>query len=290
MKNKLILILTILIIIPAFSTAHAGNFMVDAKWLSSHKNDANLVLIDMSDGTQYQRFHIPGAIHLPYQALNQTTKKRVSISVGSDTIIRFLGLLGIKRNSHVVIYDDMGGLNASRLFWELQRLKHEKVSLLNGGLVKWILDGHKVTNIPVEPKPVKYIVSAKPDNSVLATLEDINGKATILDVRSQEEYNGHPRQKRSGHIPGAYWWSWDSSVDFSNAFQHKPVDKLVSSLKQLGVTSKKQPLIVYCRSGHRASQSYFTLRNLGFTNVKLYDASMAEYQQSNKPLTMGMKP
>src|SRR5210317_1056179 len=140
----------------------------------------------MSDGTQYQRFHIPGAIHLPYQALNQSNKKRISLSVGSDTIIRFLGLLGIKRNSQVIIYDDMGGLNASRLFWELQRLKHEKVALLNGGLVKWILEGRKVDNIPVEPRPVKYITNTKPDNSPLASLNDISAKATILDVRSQE--------------------------------------------------------------------------------------------------------
>ena len=289
MKKKIILFLTVLLV-PIFNLAYASNFMVETKWLAEHKNDANLVLIDMSDSTQYQRFHIPGAINLPYQALNQVNKKRVSLSVGPDTIIRFLGLLGIERNSQVIIYDDMGGLNASRLFWELQRLQHTNVALLNGGLVKWILEGRKVNNTPVEPKPTKYIIDVKPDNSPLATLNDITGKATILDVRSQEEYVGHPKQKRSGHIPGARWWSWESSVDFANGFQHKSVASLMDSLKQLGITNKKQELIVYCRSGHRASQSYFTLRNLGFSNVKLYDASMAEYQQSNKPLTKGMKP
>lgn len=289
MKNKIILLLAVLIV-PVFNYANAREFMVDNKWLAAHNNDTDIVLIDMSDGTQYQRFHVPGAIHLPYEILNQTTRKGVSISVGPDTIIRFLGLLGIKRNSHVIIYDDMGGLNAARLFWELQRLKHEKVSILNGGLVKWILDGYKVDNIPVNPQPTRYHFSGKPDNSVLANLDDINTRATLLDVRSQEEYTGQPRQKRSGHIPGAYWWSWDSSVDFSNAFQQKSVASLMDSLKQLGVTSNQQPLIVYCRSGHRATQSYFTLRSLGFSNVKLYDASMAEYQQSNKPLTTGMKP
>jgi thiosulfate/3-mercaptopyruvate sulfurtransferase len=289
MKKKIILLLAVLII-PFFNLAYASNFMVETKWLAEHKNDTNLVLIDMSDSTQYQRFHIPGAINLPYQALNQVNKKRVSLSVGPDTIIRFLGLLGIKRNSQVIIYDDMGGLNASRLFWELQRLQHNNVALVNGGLVKWILEGRKVNNIAVEPKPTKYIIDVKPNNSPLATLNDITGKATILDVRSQEEYVGHPKQKRSGHIPGAHWWSWESSVDFASGFQHKSVGSLMDSLKQLGITNKKQELIVYCRSGHRASQSYFTLRNLGFTNVKLYDASMAEYQQSNKPLTKGIKP
>lgn len=264
--------------------------MVNTSWLAEHKNDKNLVIIDMSDGTQYQRFHIPGAINLPYEILNKTSKKRISTSVGSDTIVKFLGLLGIKRESQVIIYDDMGGLNASRLFWELQRLQHKKVALLDGGLVQWILEGRKVNNIPVEPKPVKYILDVKPNNTPLAELNDVTGKATILDVRSREEYMGHPRQKRSGHIPGAHWWSWDNTVDFANGFRHKPTASLIDSLKQLGVTDKKQQLVVYCRSGHRASQSYFTLRNLGFENVKLYDASMAEYQQTKKPLTKGMKP
>ena len=289
MKNKITLLLTVLIL-TIFNIANANTYMVDSKWLASHKNEKNLVLIDMSDGTQYQRFHIPGAINLPYDALNKTSKKRISTSVGPETIIKFLGLLGIKRDSQVIIYDDMGGLNASRLFWELQRLKHEKVALLDGGLVQWILEGRKVDNIPVEPKATKYITNVKPTNAPLADLSSFKGKATILDVRTREEYMGHPRQKRSGHIPGAQWWGWDSSVDFTNGFKHKPTASLMDSLKQLGITDKKQELIVYCRSGHRASQSYFTLRNLGFENVKLYDASMNEYQQSNKPLTKGMKP
>lgn len=289
MKNIIVLLLVVFAS-SYFNIASANNFMVETEWLAAHKNNTDLVLIDMSDGTQYQRFHIPGAIHLPYQVLNQANKKRVSLSVGTDNIIRFLGLLGIKRDSQVIVYDDMGGLNASRLFWELQRLKHKKIALLNGGLVKWILEGRKVDNIPVEPKPVKYITHTKPDNSPLATLDDIPDSTTILDVRSQEEYAGHPKQKRSGHIPGARWWSWDSSVDFAKGFQQKPVTNLLDSLKKLGVTDKKQELVVYCRSGHRASQSYFTLRNLGFSNVRLYDASMAEYQQSNKPLIKGMKP
>lgn len=289
MKNKIILFLT-LSFFSAFNFANANTFMVDTHWLAKHKSDTGLVLIDMSDSTQYQRFHIPGAIHLPYEALNQGNKQRVSTSVGPDTIVKFLGLLGIERNSQVIIYDDMGGLNASRLFWELQRLQHEKVALLNGGLVKWILEGRKVDNIPVQPKPVTYLSDKKPGERSLATLNNFNGKATILDVRSREEYMGDPRIKRSGHIPGAKWWSWDSSVDFDKGFQHKPVASLMTSLQQLGITDKKQELIVYCRSGHRAAQSYFTLRNLGFENVRLYDGSMAEYQQSNKPLTMGMKP
>ena len=63
---------------------------------------------------------------------------------------------------------------------------------------------------------------------------------------------------------------------------------LQGELSKLGVKDKTKPLIVYCRSGHRASQSYLTLRSLGYTNVKLYDGSMAEYASKRElPLKKG---
>lgn len=291
MKNKVILSIGLLACI-FFSRVQASPLLVETAWLKEHLDDKNIVLVDMSDNLQYQRFHIPGAIHLPYSVLNQRTKKGVSLSVGSKQIIHILGLLGIQRDSHVIIYDDTGGLNAARLLWELDILNHKQVSILNGGLVKWILDGHRVIARPVKPVAVKYIMesSAKP-SPLLVTLDGIRGNDSILlDVRSREEYLGHPRQKRSGHIPGAKWWNWDQSVDFENGFKQKGTTALMNSLKQLGITSKKQAITVYCQSGHRAAQSYFTLKSLGFNNIKLFDGSMAEYQQTVLPLNKGMNP
>lgn len=290
MKNKLY-ILFLLLAVAVTQTTNASSIMVDTNWLGEHLDDNNLVLIDMSDDMQYQRFHIPGAIHLPYGILNQRNKKGVSLSAGTQQITRFLGLLGITRNTHVIIYDDTAGLNASRLLWELQKLNHPQVSILNGGLVQWILEGRKVNAIAVEPKAVKYNPGNAKTSTLTATLDSLKEKdVTLLDVRSREEYLGHPQQKRSGHIPQAKWWSWDQSVDFENGFKRKQTAELLDSLKQLGITSKKQPVIVYCQSGHRASQSYFTLKSLGFENVRLYDASMAEYQQTQLPLNKGMNP
>ena len=94
-----------------------------------------------------------------------------------------------------------------------------------------------------------------------------------------EEYNCQPRNKRSGHVPGAKLWSWDRSVAFDKGFTRKPVPELMASLEVAGVTDKTKPVITYCRSGHRASQSYLTLRALGFEDVRLYDGSMLEYER-----------
>ncbi len=270
---------------------------VSTKWLQTHLDNPGIVIIDMSDETQYQRFHLKNAIHLPYHVLNQRLKNGVSVSIGRKNIVKLLGLLGVTANSHIVIYDDMGGLHAGRLFWELERINHKRVSLLDGGLVKWILEGKPVTATPYQPgRKTNYPQPKLSQDIRLASIEEVlpatRAKDTLLiDVRSKEEYMGHVKQRRSGHIPGARLWSWNNAVDFENQFKFKPKSVLENELKKIGLTKKDQPVILYCRSAHRASQSYLTLRYLGFTNVKVFDGSMNQYAQTaNAPLTKGLKP
>ncbi|MDH5394966.1 MAG: rhodanese-like domain-containing protein, partial [Gammaproteobacteria bacterium] len=259
-------------------------------------SSANVRIIDMSDDTQYQRFHIPGAIHLPYQVINVRDKKGVSLSAGKDHIIKILGLLGTTPEHHVVIYDDMGGLNASRLFWELEQLGHKNISLLDGGLVKWILSGNKVVAEVPDIKAVQYKANKTTLQNKSVTAETIlqskyTAKNILLDVRSKEEYIGNPAYPRSGHIPGAKWWEWQQSVNFENGFTMRNPAELKSELTSLGIKQIDIPITVYCQSGHRASQSYFTLRNLGFKNVKIYDGSMADYSKiKSAPLNKGLTP
>ncbi|MEK6550539.1 MAG: hypothetical protein AABZ50_02725 [Pseudomonadota bacterium] len=50
--------------------AAAAPVLVDGDWLSARLTDPNIVIVDMSsDDTQYLRFHLPGAVRLPYEAI-----------------------------------------------------------------------------------------------------------------------------------------------------------------------------------------------------------------------------
>jgi thiosulfate/3-mercaptopyruvate sulfurtransferase len=289
----MIRILGTLVLILMIQPALAGApVLVDTGWLADHQNDPDLVVVDMSmDDTQYQRFHLPGAVRLPYQLLTKKRRDGVSLRHGDKRLAMLLGLMGISADKYVVIYDDMGGLQAARLFWELERIGHDRVSVLDGGLVKWILEGRKVTNEPVHPQRTQYqLPGGGRDNeadkaTVQAAMGD--GRTILLDVRSEQEYVGSPRMKRSGHIPGAKWWPWEQAVDFKQAFVAQSSDKLLASLDKLGVR-KDTPVITYCQSGHRAGRAYMTLRRLGFNNVKLYDGSMAEWSiDRSLPLQTG---
>lgn len=292
--HKLITVAFLLLIA---APLQAAPVWVDTAWLAKRLNDPKLVLVDMSsDDTQYQRFHLPGAVRLPFYALMQHKKgAKFPTGIPEERFLQILGMLGIGKDDYVVIYDDMGGLNAGRLFWYLERVGHKQVSVLDGGLVKWILEGRKVVNTPVRPKPVKYGPAAKGrDNEVdLGAVKKISqkGGAVLLDVRSPEEYVGDLKKRRGGHVPGAYLWPWNETVDFSKGFVRKPAAVLEQSLAKLKLTDKKQPVVTYCRSGHRASQAYLVLRGLGFENVKVYSNSMNEYGlDKTAPLKQGRAP
>jgi len=297
MKRNLLSLLSGLLGLAWLLPLHAAPVYVDAAWVEQRLDDPSVVLVDMAtDATQYQRFHLPGAVYLPFGALIQQRRDGVKLRVDDQRLYQVLGHFGISADKHVVVYDDMGGLNAGRLFWELERIGHESVSVLEGGLVDWILGGRKVEAIPVEPTRVTYVPAGSEgrDNSIdFATFRaaSAGGETAILDVRSREEYLGNLRMPRSGHVPGARLWPWDRSVDFEQGFKRAPVPEMMASLAEAGVTDKSQPVITYCRSGHRASQSYLTLRALGFENVRLYDGSMLEYEQvKTAPMKAGLVP
>lgn len=289
--------LAVLCFLLAYSVQSAAvPVLVSTDWVAKHRQDKGIILVDMSQSDlQYARFHLPGAIRLPYRALKKRLKaKKFPVRLDNKELYRLLGLLGITRNMHIIIYDDMGGLESGRFYWELERTGHPRVSVMNGGLVKWVLEGRPVDNKAVKRPPTTYQAKGKGRRNevVLADVLKPSGKpALLLDVRTKEEYHGDMRRRRGGHIPGAHWWEWDQSVNIPQGFVLHKDKHLLASLKAVGVTEKKQQIIVYCRSGHRAAQSYLVLRSLGFTNVRLYANSMNEYGSlRTAPLRRGMQP
>ena len=278
------------------SSASAAPVMVSTEWLARHLDDPNLVIVDMSsDETQYSRFHLPRATYLPYYYLvRQRKSDKVAVRLSRDELVYTLGQIGITRNSYVILYDDVGGLNVGRMFFELESIGHPNVSVLNGGLVKWILEGRKVVNTPVQPTPVRYGETGK-ELDTEATIADVDAAqkngTVLIDARSREEYVGDLKKKAGGHVAGAHWWEWSDDVAMSEGFVFKDAETLKAKLASFGLTDLKQPVITYCHTGHRAAQSYLMLRSLGFSNVRLYAHSMGEYDLARKAkLVRGMKP
>lgn len=290
-----VLILISLLAMTTSAVADSKDVFVDVDWL--HKNLDQVTLIDMSEQASYQKFHLPGALWVNYDWLIKP-QDGLSLSGGLHYMAGILSQLGINNDSHIVIYDDIGGMEASRLYWELDKLNHPKVHILDGGLVSWVLAGKPVTQtLPKRPALANYQIPKQTfTNQLTADKEETvaaiqKQTTTLIDTRSKQEYIGHKKDKRSGHIPNAVWFEWSDALAVNNGFKQKSSDKLLSQLKNLGVTEQHQPIILYCNTAHRAARTFTMLKSLGFNDIKLYDGSLQEYAlDKSLPLKRGLQP
>ena len=112
----------------------------------------------------------------------------------------------------------------------------------------------------------------------------------IIDVRPADYYTGKKSDEaRAGHIPGAvsHPFTEDLVIASNKAVSFKPTAALSAAYSQI-IPSKNTMVIVYCRTGHQASQTYFVLKRLlGYTNVRWYDAGWTEWaSRPNLPIVI----
>ncbi|WP_029407407.1 sulfurtransferase [Thiomicrorhabdus sp. Milos-T2] len=295
-KNISLLFLSLFLLAMSPLTKAAQNSVfVSANWVKKHQSSVKV--IDLSDRANYLKFHLPNAMWVNYSWLIKP-QNGLSLSGGDKYMANVFSQLGINNNDNIVIYDDMGGLNASRLYWEFTKLNHKQVHILDGGIVNWVLSGNKVTQkLPTQPKKVNYQVPVNTSTDaltankaeVIAAIKD--NKTALIDARSQEEYEGIAKQKRSGHIPSALWFDWSMAVNTTDGYKQQPKDKLLEKLRAKSINDLNQPIIVYCDTAHRASRTFTMLKSIGFNNIKLYDGSMQEYSiDKSLPLKLGSRP
>jgi len=260
-------------------SAQDAGLLVDATWLNTRLADPAIRIVDMvGEPEAYQKAHIPGAVYL------NVNDARIAVPAGGFRLptaeegAKLLGELGIEPATHVVIYDDRGGLHASRLFFTLDVFGHARVSLLDGGIQAWRRAGYRVsTDIPkVASGGYRPTIEASRVASAEWILERLKDPSIrIVDARSPAEYAGKDvRAKRGGHIPGAVNIEWRQQVRPDWTF--KPVEELRAMYSAKGVTPDKT-VVTYCQTHHRASHNYFVLRWLGFPRVVGYDRSWVEW-------------
>ncbi|QBZ82988.1 Thiosulfate sulfurtransferase [Hydrogenovibrio crunogenus] len=264
---------------------------VSADWVQEHQE--NIKLIDLSSRDQFQKYHLPNAIWVNYAWLIKP-QNGLQLSGGPDYMAKVLSQLGITPKDQVILYDNQGNLDASRLYWELKKLNHENVALLDGGSVQWVLKGYPVTQKMPKITPANYPTpSTSSTDRLTANKQEVmaaiqNKQVALLDTRTKEEYLGSSKEKRTGHIPGAQLFPWQAAVDFRNGYQQRSAQQLTAFLEQVGITDKNQQIILYCNTAHRAARLFPMLQSLGFEQVRLYDGSTQEWSQDKSlPLTTG---
>jgi thiosulfate/3-mercaptopyruvate sulfurtransferase len=271
--------------------------LVTSDWLAEHSSEPDIRLIDVGRSAgEFLTAHIPGSVFTDYKKDGWRVDRNGVPDVMNTipALEALLGRLGIQAQSHVVLIApglsayDMA--SATRLYWTLKMLGHERVSVLDGGLA-----GFAQKKLALEAGPSKRVVSvvysARPATGLEATLPDVqSGGIPLIDARTSDEYlgiNKSDKVSRAGTLPGAVnvplvWMTVDGK-----GFFRKP--GAAKALLDFANTPPDGPQIVFCNTGHTASLVWFVLHELqGNSQVRLYDGSLAEWSMDAKREIIGI--
>ena len=260
---------------------------VSADWVQENLGAPGSLLIDPRGPMRYMQGHIRGAVNLP--AVRLFGRDGLLLSVFE--LAEFLGSVGLSNDTALTLYDGGDGRNAAMLTWVLEYLGYTDVRIMDIFFEGWAAQGRDKFYRPVRPIANQFTPQVNPQ--VRATLEEVSaaladgggareGGATLLDLRSQAEYDGMPDlDTRPGHIPGAVSLVWQDLVEGPASYL-KPPEALQELLDSRNV-GKDGTVIAYCRSGIRASVGYLALQQLGY-NVRLYDGSYLDWMNRDMPV------
>jgi 3-mercaptopyruvate sulfurtransferase SseA len=255
--------------------------IISTSWLADHLKDATTKILDVRPkSTDYTSSHISGASYLCLENVRSTLGGVPAMLLPAEDIAVILGRLGIRNTDTVLLYSD-NLRDATLVSMALQRVGHASFGILHGGIVKWRAENRPLEKVFPKTEPAVYQTRPGADtftanaDQVLAILHD--GKTAILDVRPADYFTGKKSDEaRAGHIPGAVNREFKMDLVPDQEVWQSP-DRLRKAYADLGIT-ENTPVIVHCRTGHQASQTWFLLRHvLGFKNVRWYGGSWTEW-------------
>ncbi|MFQ5997768.1 MAG: sulfurtransferase [Candidatus Bathyarchaeia archaeon] len=263
------------------------DIIVSASWLKEHLEDPNIRILDMRSPMAYRISHIPNAQLVRYENIVKVQAGFPFLMIPSrEDAERAFGEMGIDNDKTVVVYGEAEEPQAARVFWTLD-FYGAKVKMLDTAFRAWAQQGLPITKDLPQIQQTKFTASPAFEKQADAhylmsnlTKQDV----TVADTRSPEEYNGTMGTGlRQGHIPGAVNIPWSECIG-SQGKIFQPASELASVIKTHGI-SKSKEIVTYCFVGERAAHTYVALRLLGFTNVRLYDRSFAEWSgNTNLPV------
>ncbi|GIR48173.1 MAG: hypothetical protein CM15mP58_02700 [Burkholderiaceae bacterium] len=205
-----------------------------------------------------------------------------------EDFINFLQVNGINSDTHLVAYDDDGGVYAARFWWMLNWIGHHKVSILNGGLKAWQKSGNHLEN--TKPVRKRGQIQKKPglvhqwkiaEISAWIESEKNNEVGILIDARMPERFNGEvePLDLKAGHIAGALNRPYVDNLE-ENGYFKSPEKLRKEFLKVLNYTNPAS-VVHMCGSGITACHNLVSMEIAQLVGSNLYVGSWSEWIQHN---------
>jgi thiosulfate/3-mercaptopyruvate sulfurtransferase len=265
--------------------------LVTVQELSQHLSDPNWVIFDcrhdLADfekgARSYREGHVPSAHFAPVEAalsgVKTGTNGRHPLP-RPEALADFLGRHGVSAQSTIVVYDDVGGQYAARLWWMARWIGLAQVALLDGGWPKWIAEGRSVTTEIPGSKPCP--LTARPNPALIWSADDVqkrigDANSALVDARTAERYRGEsePIDRVAGRIPGALNRFFKLNLNPDLTFR-APRDLRREFAALLG-DRKTESVGHQCGSGVTACVNLFAMEYAGLPGSKLYAGSWSEW-------------
>jgi thiosulfate/3-mercaptopyruvate sulfurtransferase len=257
---------------------------VDSKWLLSHLDDPNAIIIDARGDMPYRFGHIKNALSLAIERVISTAPNGANLVIDAPIAEEVFTSLGIDDRKIVVVYGEYMDPSAARIAWTLMYHGHSNVKILDVGLKEWQKSGLPVTRqISTQKELIKNVHFKSKINSMIRADAEIikaiqlqnNSSTVIVDART-------PMEHMQARIPGSILDNWEEGLG-RNGKMMKSKEELERDFEEKRIGKDKE-IICYCHSGSRASHKYLQFKQAGYNNVKVYDGSIIDWAQRHNPI------
>ena len=259
-----------------YDYAETGQYIVTAKEALDMVKDG-AILVDVQGAESYAAGHIAGAVSVPMGSL-VVNEPYENMLPDAAQIEEAMGAAGLTEADTLLVYDNNANMQAARVQWTLNMFSNFNVRVVSGGLEYLEKAGGAVTT-EAATLPAATYTAGERQKTFIVNLDYINAKLNtpeeglvIIDTRSAEEV-------AEGTIPGSvhieYTWNNYPSGEYKS-----PMD-LQSTYISKGILPGMK-LIVFCKTSVRAAQTYTSLKDAGYTDVRVYDGAWLEFSDNNE--------
>ena len=266
--------------------------LVGTEWLADHLRAPDVRIVDATwffpatgrkGRDDYDAGHIPGAVFFDLDDIADSGNPLPHMLPDPAKFAGKVRKLGLGNGNRIVVYDRAaGGSAAARVWWTFRVFGHDEVSLLDGGMGKWLAERRPIEDQPPVTRDSHFLprpegTPVRDKAQMLANIE--SGREQVIDARSAARFRGEEPEpwphRKVGHIPRSLNLPWPELLD-PDGKTFLPPEELRRRFEKAGLGAGK-PVVASCGSGVTACMLAFALHLTGRDDVAVYDGSWAEW-------------